>query len=425
MQIAREHEPVRVFADRRLLGRAGAALVLANARYWSTVAPVVWARLDEYRERAQAIRDPVLRRHALEKLRDQRFHAEGAATLATLAPRALRKPATEAIVAFEVMYDYLDCVTEQPHMDPLANGHRLFQSFLDALDRTHTRADGYYALSPRRDDNGYLELLVADARRALSEIPGADRITGIAGNCVARFSEAQIRAHAIPSLGSDQFIDWATAQARGTGLGWLEYFAGATSSVVGLHAMVAAAAADERITPEQVARIDAFYMYLGLVVTMLDALIDYERDVREHGEPGFISDYEDRDVLLQRLPHAARTAVAIAPDLPHGEHHVMTLVGAVAFYTSAPTAHSDVARHVTERIQSELQPLVWPTLVVMRSWRLAKRMRGQRHAVSWGGHAGRTRAGSAAGFPVADRSASAVLGFNRSSMVAVAGDRFR
>jgi Protein of unknown function (DUF2600) len=176
-------------------------------------------------------------------------------------------------------------------------------------------------------------------------------------------------------------MDWACTQARGTGLGWLEYFAGATSSVVGLHAMVAAAA-NSRVTPEQVARIDTFYVYPGVIVTMLDALIDYERDMRETSEPGFIRYYKDPNVLLQRLPDTARTAVALAASLPDREHHVMTLVGAVAFYTSAPTAHSSMARSVTERIQQELSPLLRPTLTIMRTWRLAKQLCARWRAAS-------------------------------------------
>jgi hypothetical protein len=53
----------------------------------------------------------------------------------------------------------------------------------------------------------------------------------------------------------------------------------------------------------------------------------------------------------------------------------MTLVGVVAFYTSAPTATSIFANPITTHIQKELQPLVMPTLAGMRAWRLAKRIR--------------------------------------------------
>ncbi len=87
------HEPREqpaVFADRRLSARAGVALVLANARYWTTVAPEVRAQLARWRTRALEIEDPQLRTLALHTLQEEGFAAEVAATLATLTPRRHR-----------------------------------------------------------------------------------------------------------------------------------------------------------------------------------------------------------------------------------------------------------------------------------------------------------------------------------------------
>ena len=60
--------------------------------------------------------------------------------------------------------------------------------------------------------------------------------------------------------------------------------------------------------------------------------------------------------------------------LPHAAHHVMTLVGVVAYYASAPAAKSAFAQPVTARLTAELRPLITPTLALMRAWRLAKRV---------------------------------------------------
>src|SRR5580692_1011725 len=105
------HEPPgqpTVFADRRLLARAGLALVLANARYWTTVAPEVRVQLARWRTRAIEIENPELRALALHTLQEEGFAAEVAATLATLTPRRHRAATIRGIVALEVMYDYLD-----------------------------------------------------------------------------------------------------------------------------------------------------------------------------------------------------------------------------------------------------------------------------------------------------------------------------
>jgi hypothetical protein len=361
-----------VLGDRRLLARAGVALVLANARYWPVVAKSAGAQLGRYELRALAIRDPLLQALALEKLRDQRFHAQVAATLATLAPSNGRKPAAEAIVALEVIYDYLDGLTEQPTQDPLASGRCLSQALMDAINIEREPTGGYYASRAQADDRGYLESLVADARAAMALLPSTDAIREIAERCTTRFTEAQVRAHAIDRLGTPQLEEWAAREARGTTLGWLEYFAGATSSVLGLHALVAAAA-DPRCSAEDAAKIDAAYLFIGVIVTVLDSLIDYERDLESTGVPGYTRYFEDPALIAPTLAKVAKQAVDRARCARNSAHHIMTLVGTVAFYASAPSAESEFAQPIVASIKRELQPLITPTLAVMRTWRLAKR----------------------------------------------------
>ncbi len=117
-------------------------LAVANARYWTGVAPVARAQLARWERRARAIPDPALRATALAKLQTERFNAEAAATLATLAPRAQRARTAEAIVALQVAYDYLDGLTEQPAADPLRDGRRLSLAFTDALAGAGGRTPG-------------------------------------------------------------------------------------------------------------------------------------------------------------------------------------------------------------------------------------------------------------------------------------------
>jgi hypothetical protein len=154
--------------------------------------------------------------------------------------------------------------------------------------------------------------------------------------------------------------------------------------VLGLHALVAAAA-HPRSTAEDAARIDAAYLYIGAVVTVLDSLIDHERDVESTGEAGYTRYYEDPALIAPTLAKVADEAVHLARSAPNSAHHIMTLVGTVAFYASAPGAGSQPARPIVATIQSELQPLITPTLAIMRAWRLAKRAR------LWAGEAFPTR----------------------------------
>lgn len=348
------------------------ALALANARFWPTVAPLASGQLKRWERCARLIEDPVLQSLALEKLREERFNAEVAATLATLTPKKHRQAVVEAIVAYEVMYDYLDGLTEQPTADPLHDGHELYRAFTEAITPSSKTNDDYYASRPVHD-GGYLKELVDVVQGVLVRLPSTAVIAPAARRAAARCAEAQIRAHAAPTLGTLQLEQWAASEAVGTPLGWEEFLAGAASSVLAVHALIAAAA-DESTTPEDAAEIDTTYLSICALSTMLDSLVDYQRDMRA-GQAGYIRYYKDHDHLSRDLTGAVHRAVEHAAPLRNGPHHVMTLVGVAAYYISAPTAGSDFARPVTRQVRRELKPLITPTLAVMRAWRAAKRAR--------------------------------------------------
>jgi tetraprenyl-beta-curcumene synthase len=185
-----------------------------------------------------------------------------------------------------------------------------------------------------------------------------------------RAAEAQIRMHAASLLGTGQLRGWGETQACGTGLGWRELVAGAASSVLVLHAL-SAAAADARTTPAQAAGIERAYLSICVLLTLLDSLTDHKRDT-DAGEPGYISLYEDRQLLAKSLVETAGLATRQTRELAHGARHLMILTGVVAYYTSTPGARSELARPLVAALHEDLRPLISPTLAVMRAWRLAR-----------------------------------------------------
>ena len=359
--------------NRRLVTRAGLALVLTNVRYWTGVAPRVSSELSRWQLQAEAIDDPELRALALEKLHGEGFHAEAAAMLATLAPRAHRATVIEAIVALEVLFDYLDGLTELPSRDPLREGDRLFRALIDAVaipsPLTTESVD-----PPLRNDGGYLEALCRAVSTGVARLPAAAAVADVALRTAERSAQAQIRAHAGPQLGTRQLEEWARTEAEGTGLGWRELVVGAASSVLVLHALIVAAA-DPRTTPTQAAQITAAYLSMCVPLTLLDGLVDHEHDALADGSVplGYLSLFPDRAELPDVLGHAARRAATQARGLPNGAHHVMILVGVVGYYASAPGAQNALARPVVARLRKELSPLMSPTLAVMRTWRSTRR----------------------------------------------------
>jgi tetraprenyl-beta-curcumene synthase len=364
-----------VFADRRVVLRTGLALAVANARYWTTVAPIVRSELARWTARAMRIEEPGLRSLALLTLQDEGFAAEVAATLATLTPYRRRTTTIRAIVALEVMYDYLDALTEQPAPDPLANGRLLFKAFTDALDPSADLAEDYYRHCPSGTDGGYLRELAATVTSALASLPVAQELAPAMLRAAARCAEAEVLTHAALLSDTSGVERWATDSADGSGLEWREFLAGAASSVLTVHALIALAG-DIGTTTEHAGPIDDVYLALGVLSTMLDSVVDYEQDAAD-GTLAYINNYDDRAVLGQRLAFVAREVARRARDAPATAHHLMTLAGVAAYYTSAPSATSALAGPVTDRVQAELRPVIVPTLAVMRAWRLAKRLRAR------------------------------------------------
>ncbi len=370
--------PVGTLGDRRLVARAGLALVVANARYWTSVAPVVRAELQRWELRAQAIEDPELRALALEKLHDEGFHAEASAMLATLAPQAHRRDAVAAIVALELLFDYLDGLTERPSADPLGDGELLFGALVNAVALVPTGTREPFE-KPELNDNGYLEGLSRAVAAALARLPAAPAITEIAQATAARGAQAQVRMHAASQLGTEQVEQWARGQAEGTDLQWREVLAGAASSVLVLHALIAAAADPDTTRAEAIETASA-YLSACTVLTLLDGLVDHEQDRLSEDERrlGYIDLYDDPDELSLALTDATRRAASQASALRNGPHHAMTLVGVVAYYTSAPGARGTLAAPIASRLRQQLAPLISPTLALMCAWRLAKRIRNRR-----------------------------------------------
>lgn len=355
------------FSDRRLLAKAGVALLTANLRFWPTVAPLVGAQLKRWERHAHQIKEPVLQTLALEKLQQEHFNAQVAATLATTAPAARRRTVVEAIVAYEVIYDYLDGLTELPMIGSLTQARHAYTGFIDAISPHNSETSSDYYAGLGISDSGYLATLVATVRDALKTLPSWPSASETATHAARRCAEAQARAH---TTSPSSLQRWAESQACNSSLTWREFICGAASSVLAVHALIAAAAAPH-LSREDARRIDTAYLSICAISTLLDGLVDYQHDLQA-GQAGYLSYYQTDEQIAQGLIDSARHALEQARDLPHAGHHAMTLAGVAAYYLSAPTAKTKLARSITHDFHDQLRPLITPTFAVMRAWRTAK-----------------------------------------------------
>ncbi len=85
--------------------------------------------------------------------------------------------------------------------------------------------------------------------------------------------------------------------------------------------------------------------------------------------------YDGRERLARELAGAARRAARELAALPDAPHHLMLLVGAVAYFASTPDAQREPTRTLLAPLQAELEPLAAPTIAYVRAWRALKRAR--------------------------------------------------
>jgi tetraprenyl-beta-curcumene synthase len=321
-----------------------------------------------------------LRYLAVGKLRSERFNVEVAAMISTIAPADHRERAVEAIVALQVMYDFLDALTEQPVPDRIHVGLQQSGAFLDALSVCSPPKRDYYAHCPGRGDAGYLEDLALTVRDALLGLPAVNAISATLPACAARCAEAQVRVHAVPDLGLGQLERWAGREAGNTELEWREWLFGAMGSVVAAHALIALAA-DRGATVAQAGELDSTYLSLCVLTTALDHLVDHERDMLT-GEESYLSLYSSRRELVRQIAVVTRRVLERVRTIPNGPHHAMILSGVIAYYTSQPGAMGEFARPVTVHVRDQLRPLITPTLATLHVWRVAKRLTPRRTSTS-------------------------------------------
>jgi tetraprenyl-beta-curcumene synthase len=346
------------------------ALAAVLGRYALTTVPQARRLLRPWQARAATVPDPVLREHALATYRDEHLNAEAAAVFAQTAPRRARPAVVRLCVAFQLMYDYLDTLGEQPAADPHANGLQLHRALTAVFDDDDRAAD-WYALHARRDDGGYLAALVAACRRDFDALPSAAAVRPFALSAARRCGEAQSHAHAAHLDGGERLAGWAARQPGASGHRWWEIAAGGISSI-GVHALFAAAA-DPRTSPAVAARVDAAYFPSACALsTLLDSLVDREHDAGQHGF-ATIACYPSSVVAAERCGAiTAESAVALRR-LPGAPRHMALLRGVAGYYLSDRGASTAWAAPVSAAIARQLGPLIVPTRA---SLRLRRRLGG-------------------------------------------------
>jgi len=341
------------------------AFAATVARYLLLVLPSVARQLSRWRTRTEAIPDRVLRGAAYEGL-IKRGNIEGAALFATLAPRANRRAALRALLAFQMAYNYLDALSELPHEDPVGNATRLHQALIDAL--TPGAAHSNYHGDAARQDGGYLHDLIQDCQSAVGELPSYGLVAPAAQAAAARILSFQALNLSERDGGHEAMRRWASRlDCQDSGLAWWEIAAGAGSSL-GVHALIAAAA-DPRTAPADAHEIaGAYFPWIGSLHSLLDSLVDRHED-QAGGRRSLLDYYESSHDTARRLRRLAARSRLAATRLPAPLAHRVVLTAMCSYYLSAPQCDASESHAVTLELRRALGPALSVAILMFRSRR--------------------------------------------------------
>ncbi|XID93656.1 tetraprenyl-beta-curcumene synthase family protein [Paenibacillaceae bacterium WGS1546] len=316
-----------------LAGRSPKGPFSLMKRVYKYILPEVRAELASWRERANGIPDPELRKQALDSMAAKQFHCEGGGVYAA-ANLEQRQVLIPLIVALQTISDYLDNLCDRStSLDP-EDFRLLHQSMLDAVT-PETAVRNYYALRREQDDGGYLAALVARCRSSIVRLPAYREVQPYVKELVQLYADLQVYKHIDRAKREERLLAWWDEHApRYPQLRWNE-FAAATGSTLGMFMLFLAASDPELDTGQAEAIRNHYFPSICGLHILLDYLIDQAED-REGGDLNFCSYYEDQRTLNERMTRMVNAARASADELPFGHFHRMIVEGLIALYLSDP-----------------------------------------------------------------------------------------
>jgi tetraprenyl-beta-curcumene synthase len=314
---------------------------------------------------AHLIPDQPLREDALSALHRKRGQTDGAGLFSIL-PEARSLPFLRLLVAYQVIWDFLDSAHERAA--ETKNGIQLHTALVDALDPSRTPRD-YYRYHPSREDGGYLHELVRTCQENCSRLPGFQAVAPLIAQ-EARRAEVLALNHEADAAARDASLRaWATREFPDAGTSWWE-LSGAASAGLTIFALLALAA--DGHTPERLlARTRGVYFpWATAAATMLDSYVDRAED-EASGDHSYVSHYATPERVIERVGELVEHSLLGSRELPNGERHTLIVACMVAMYLTKDAARTPAMRQHTDRIAASGGSLTRSLIPVLRLWRIA------------------------------------------------------
>jgi tetraprenyl-beta-curcumene synthase len=334
--------------------------------------PVASGELRKWRNRAAEIPDETIRLLALDALDRKRGNTHGAGMFWTL-PRVRSLTLLRLLVTYQVLWDYLDSISEHDATTGKASTRQLHLALVDALDPGRPISD-YYRHRPGHNDGGYLCTLVQACRECCLRLPSFQRVRPL---LVREAAHVEIQAiNHDPDAASREAAlhEWVAHEfPPGQDVQWFELAAaaGANIAIYALLALAAESACDEG----EIARVyRAYFPWAGALATMLDSYVDEIEDLTA-GEQRYVAYYPSSELATRRMVQLLRRCLYEVGDLRNSKRHTLLMGCMVAMYLSKDSARTRDTRDTTKRLINAGGSLTKILRPILRAWRIANRQR--------------------------------------------------
>ncbi len=169
------------------------------------------------------------------------------------------------LVAYQVMWDFLDSISERGACAGHANGRQLHRALIEALDPDAPISD-YYRYHPWKDDGGYLLALVETCRRICAELPSYRQVRQLMLRGVERCAIQYLNHEPEPRRRDAALKEWAERESADEHkLDWFELTAAAGAFMP--HVLLALAAEPSCEQHELTAVHSVYFPWISLAIS--------------------------------------------------------------------------------------------------------------------------------------------------------------
>jgi tetraprenyl-beta-curcumene synthase len=288
-------------------------------------------------------------------------------------PRKRNRDLLRLLVAYELIWDTLDNLSESAAAHGQTDGRQLHLAIVEAIDPGSPVSD-YYEQHPWRNDGGYLRTLVAACREGCRSLPSYQLVQPLAVREAHRAQVLALNHHPDPTQRELVLKQWVAREYPGEQqASWWE-LSGAASAPLTIHALLALAA-DATCSQAEIARTYAAYFpWLSAATTMLDSYVDQLQDIA-NGDHSYIAHYPSPASAAHGIRALVRSSLIETRTLRDGHKHTVIAAAMVAMYLSKDTGRTPQLRAVTGdfiRAGGTLTRLLFP---ILRAWRVVYRQR--------------------------------------------------